>query len=99
MTHTYALLEVSPATYFEIKGKLLEAGYAHALNSEGEIDMHGIGLHKSEASEAGDRSALLAWINDLTDKQLLTLRFKVDGDWSERMRSELRRIAEGRSVG
>ena len=44
MTHTYALLEVSNATYQEVKRKLMDAGYAHAINSDGEIDMHGIAL-------------------------------------------------------
>ena len=43
-THTYALLEVSHNAWKEIKAKLLEAGYDHAINDEGEIDMHGIAL-------------------------------------------------------
>jgi hypothetical protein len=55
MTHTYALLEVSPWAYDEIKGKLLDAGYQHAIHEIGkigeigeigEIDMHGIALVK-----------------------------------------------------
>ena len=44
MTHTYALLEVSNAAYQEIKRKLVDAGYSHAIHSDGEIDMHGIAL-------------------------------------------------------
>lgn len=43
-THTYALLELSAGAYDEIKAKLLEAGYQHAINEEGEIDMHGIAV-------------------------------------------------------
>lgn len=46
--HTYALLELSPAAYEEIAKKLRDAGYDHAFNDEGEIDMHGIGVKKSE---------------------------------------------------
>ncbi len=44
VTHTYATLEVSAAAYEEIKSKLLAAEYQHAINDEGEIDMHGIAL-------------------------------------------------------
>jgi hypothetical protein len=44
MTHTYVLLDVSKAAYDEIKQKLLNAGYDHAINDAGEIDMHGIAL-------------------------------------------------------
>ena len=46
MTHTYATLEVSAEAYAEIKSKLLAAEYQHAINDEGEIDMHGIALVK-----------------------------------------------------
>lgn len=48
MSHTYALLEVSPSSYEEIKAKLLDAGYGHAINDLGEIDMHGIALCTKE---------------------------------------------------
>jgi len=49
MTHTYAELEVSRATYDEIAQKLREAGYDHVFMPERgretpTIDMHGIGL-------------------------------------------------------
>lgn len=49
MTHTYAELEVSRATYDEIAQKLRDAGYDHAFMPERNresptIDMHGIGL-------------------------------------------------------
>lgn len=48
-TYTYAILEVSEATYKEIYDKLKAAGYTHAFDDRkgGEtpvIDMHGIGL-------------------------------------------------------
>lgn len=45
MTRTYAVLEVSRATFDEIADKLREAGYGHAFDDGGRtIDMHGIGL-------------------------------------------------------
>lgn len=58
VTHTYAVLEVSKATFDEIASKLREAGYSHAFHSESHgadreqkdviIDMHGIGLKQEE---------------------------------------------------
>jgi len=50
MTHTYARLEVSEATYDEIRGKLETAGYDHAFHG-GTIDMHGIRLCKNHQAE------------------------------------------------
>lgn len=47
MSHTYVILPVSRATFEEIRTKLVEACYAHALHDdvEGElIDMHGLAL-------------------------------------------------------
>ena len=45
MSHTYALLEVSAATFVEVLHKLREAGYDHAIDERlGEIDMHGLAL-------------------------------------------------------
>lgn len=43
-THTYALLPVNDETHREIKALLLAAGYDHAVNEVGELDMHGIAL-------------------------------------------------------
>lgn len=51
MTYTYALMDVSEATYQEIKAKLLEAGYSHALHDGDDgivLDMHGIALRKQK---------------------------------------------------
>ena len=42
-THTYAVLDVSEATYREVREKLGAAGYEHAFD-RGIIDMHGIAL-------------------------------------------------------
>lgn len=48
MTHTYALLEISPAAYEEIKTKLEAAGYADQFHDQDDgkvaIDMHGIAV-------------------------------------------------------
>lgn len=48
-SRTYAILEVSPEVYAEIRAKLEAAGYEHALHREDDgevIDMHGIALRK-----------------------------------------------------
>lgn len=47
-THTYAILEVSPKAYEEVRKKLAAAGYADQFLDDAEhaevIDMHGIAL-------------------------------------------------------
>lgn len=43
-TRTNALLYVSPAAYKEIHDKLKAAGYDHAFDRDGGIDMHGIAI-------------------------------------------------------
>lgn len=43
-THTYARLPLSQEAYDEIAAKLKAAGYGHAFDSNGDIDMHGIGV-------------------------------------------------------
>lgn len=55
-THTYAVLQISRAAYDEIRGKLLEADYGHALHREEGfelIDMRGIALQSLEVPAAG----------------------------------------------
>jgi hypothetical protein len=44
MTYTVATMEVTQPTYDEIKDKLLAAGYQHAIDSGGMLDMTHIGL-------------------------------------------------------
>lgn len=54
VTHTYALLEVSPAAFAEMKAKFEEAGYQHAFHTDDGkpvIDMHGIALVSESAIE------------------------------------------------
>lgn len=55
-SRTYAILDVSPATYREIRAKLVAAGYDHAfhVDEQGEaIDMSGIALR---ADDKGDEA-------------------------------------------
>ena len=52
MTHTYAILKISPAAYQEIRSKLEAAGYSDQFHGEdnGErIDMHGIAIQAEPA--------------------------------------------------
>src|SRR6185436_17851212 len=47
ITHTYVLLELSPAAFDEVKQNLEAAGYQHAFHHDGErqlIDMHGLAV-------------------------------------------------------
>lgn len=73
MTHTFAELEVSAATYDEIEKLLKAAGYGHAfIPMEGgvAIDMHGIGLKRAAPADVSQsfgvqpRSARLGGEND-----------------------------------
>ena len=70
MTHTYAILTVSPAAYQEIRSALEEAGYADQFKQtrRGEvIDLHGLALwtpyveptdnQEIEAAELASRKA------------------------------------------
>lgn len=55
-TYTYAVLDVSPAAYIEIKEKLEKAGYQHAFHDDRDgdglvIDMHGIALKNQGESD------------------------------------------------
>lgn len=50
-TRTFVEMDVSPQTFAEVKAKLEEADYYHAISEEdGKIllDMHGIALVKAE---------------------------------------------------
>lgn len=48
-THTYAVLDVTPMAWAEIRRGLEKAGYEHAFDGD-VIDMHGIGLKALKAS-------------------------------------------------
>jgi hypothetical protein len=57
MSHTYAVLEIDPRAYAEIKAKLTAAGYEHAVHTDkgGKyrevVDMHGIAVAPSPELE------------------------------------------------
>lgn len=57
MTHTYATMDVSPATFDEIRSKLDAAGYGDQIersgihSTEDLIDMHGIALVRQAEPE------------------------------------------------
>jgi hypothetical protein len=58
VTHTYVILELSSSAHDEIAYKLRAAGYDHAFNDNGEIDMHGIAValeHPQPVSGDGSR--------------------------------------------
>lgn len=60
-TYTYALLEVSPAAYDEIKRLLEAAGYQdqfHEDRGEVVIDMHGLALQRGKESEVTEEATL-----------------------------------------
>jgi len=48
MTYTIAELPISQAAYDEIAGKIKAAGYGHVFSPSGLMDMHGIGLSRTE---------------------------------------------------
>jgi hypothetical protein len=53
-TYTYALMDVSEQTYYEIYDKLREAGYDHCIvRDDGDVvlDLHGIALRKRTPDE------------------------------------------------
>ena len=50
-TYTYVIMALSEAAFMEIKRKLEEAGYHHAIDEDGEhtlLDMHGIALFNED---------------------------------------------------
>jgi hypothetical protein len=48
VTHTYVVMELSIESYSEIRAAMLTAGYQHAINDAGEIDMQGIAVQVRE---------------------------------------------------
>lgn len=49
MTYTFAIMTVSRSTYDEVKKKLKEAGWEHAIGEDGHLDMRGVALTTDEA--------------------------------------------------
>lgn len=56
-THTYAIMELSPAAYAEIRSKLIEAGYSQSIMREGELDMDGLAVALETAAPETDPQA------------------------------------------
>ncbi len=53
-THTYVILEITPAAFGEIAAKLRAAGYHHVFDQDGAvIDMQGIALQVDPAALEG----------------------------------------------
>lgn len=92
-THTYVTLELSSEAYDEIRAKLAEAGYDHAFNRDGEIDMHGLAVtrgaepppckHETFWPLSGDRPFRGARPPERTSIACLDCRrvLSIPGDW------------------
>lgn len=61
-TYTYAVMDISPSAYQEIRAKLEAAGYGHALHRSADgaevLDMHGIALGMSRERDTSPRVLL-----------------------------------------
>ena len=85
MTYTHANLEVSESAYEEIRAKLLEADYRHAIDEKEHcIDMHGIALVK-EQSGLPKTVWVMSLISNRTQKprveiKIGAVRTQVDAD-------------------
>ncbi|MCJ2084198.1 hypothetical protein [Methylobacterium sp. J-090] len=66
-THTVAELAISAPAYDEIRKLLEAAGYQHAFDAEGMIDMTGIGLTRGEAGAPGKGDFVHPHWTDLFD--------------------------------
>lgn len=70
MTHTYAILEILPESFQEIKGRLKTASYEHTFSEDSEhgliIDMHGIALAELKKKDTDQTSLAdcIAWIKN-----------------------------------
>lgn len=86
MTHTFAVLEVSAATFHEIRQKLAEAGYAQAFGkTDGRltIDMHGIGLQGLPLSDKPVHIEVGSIYGHDTARGLVEL--KIEGQMAQQM--------------
>lgn len=89
-TYTYVLMEIPKKLYELVRAKMEAAGYSHAINNEGEVDMHGIALVPDGGEEvSGLNLALLRAVNVQRSK-----RWHEGGepwgvaDWSNAMAGE-----------
>lgn len=101
-THTVALMAVSEATYKEVKGKLLEAGYDHAILSRDEgslkrepiLDMSGIGFIPEEIVDNLKTEALTLRLSEDERRMLRDLQAYYAMSQSGVLRAALRRFKE-----
>ena len=56
-THTYAKLAVPEHIYDYIRKRLQDAGYEHAFQPNGAIDMHGVAIVSEPAGEEAAKEA------------------------------------------
>jgi hypothetical protein len=61
MTYTFVTMEISKAAYEEIAAKMRDAGYDHAFDEDGEIDMHGIALVPVDAERSDSQCKIFDW--------------------------------------
>ncbi len=83
MTHTYAVLEVSPAAFGEVRLLLERAGYQQAFHRETSrevIDMHGIALAPvPEAAAPVEHGGFGVFKSDDMGSVIGTARLQADG--------------------
>jgi hypothetical protein len=54
-TYTYVEMELSDSAYNEIASKLRAAGYDHAFDKDGTIDMHGLAVKRYPPTRTANR--------------------------------------------
>jgi hypothetical protein len=73
MTHTYAILDVTAATFREIQHRLEAAGYQHAFKEDADgaliIDLHGVAIRDEDGDEGPAWDALSPIQRDLKEKR------------------------------
>jgi hypothetical protein len=91
MSYTYAVLEVPAVVYAAVRALLTRAGYEHAFQPDGAIDMHGIALQPKPGA---------AMTSDITIGTLLSskdstgrVEFSINGDVTQMDIAKAREIA------
>ncbi len=106
-THTFALLEVTPAAFEEVRGKLEDAGYTHAfhrIDDRAAVDMHGIALTSRETVRefpARSRRELWQLVRDEIGFGVTVVPDEdglLGGSCTELLEEHAKRLAELRSI-
>lgn len=74
MTHIYAILNVSPACFLEVKNLLEAADYQHAFHGD-RIDMHGIALRAKDGLDS-DPQTLAGCRDELANMTMAFMKAK-----------------------